>query len=297
MNRHTTIYLDTNLWNCLADQNIAPRDLVPALRHRNTRLVISTHVIYEVTKTFRSARQTAEKRGMELSAYLARCLDAGLACAKDNMEILAAEMWALQLRTQEVNAFLSGKDLALVRKELGRLSKGDVTKHAKTFISERSAMAERTRLEQAQHLQNHSQTKELLKRIPDGKVKSWLHGQLQAPVAVRLLTDHIMRRFPEATNAEAAEYATALLKTSTGRIAAGLVRADLYYNWRCAHREFNPRDLIDDIYHVLNSTYCDVYATAEQKQSEYAALLVTGGTAIAIHDGKSALDRWLLDLT
>jgi hypothetical protein len=37
---------------------------------------------------------------------------------------------------------------------------------------------------------------------------------------------------------------------------------------------------MDDIYHVLNATYCDMYATAEAGQKEYASLLLSGWTRL-----------------
>jgi hypothetical protein len=75
----------------------------------------------------------------------------------------------------------------------------------------------------------------------------------------------------------------------TGR---GVVRADLYYNWRCAHRDSNRPDLIDDMFHVLNATYCDVYVSKEKNQLEYAGLLPSRATRVEIYDG-SPVDKWL----
>jgi hypothetical protein len=47
------------------------------------------------------------------------------------------------------------------------------------------------------------------------------------------------------------------------------------------------------MYHVLNATYCDVYATKESGQREYAGLLLTPRTRVAIYDGRDSLDTWL----
>jgi len=75
-----------------------------------------------------------------------------------------------------------------------------------------------------------------------------------------------------------------------------VIRSDLYYNWRCAHRESVPKDLIDDMYHVLNSVYCDIYTTAEKGQAEYAHLLLTSNTKVAIYADASPVDRWIESL-
>jgi hypothetical protein len=67
----------------------------------------------------------------------------------------------------------------------------------------------------------------------------------------------------------------------------------LYYNWRCANRGSNPKDLFDDMYHVLNAIYCDVYATKERGHAEYAGLLLTTNTKVAIYDGRTPVGGWI----
>jgi hypothetical protein len=79
-------------------------------------------------------------------------------------------------------------------------------------------------------------------------------------------------------------------------VSRAIVRADLYSNWRCANRDSNPRDLVDDMLHVLQAVYSDIYATAEPKQSDYASLLLTPSTKVAIYDNNTRIDQWLLTL-
>lgn len=54
---------------------------------------------------------------------------------------------------------------------------------------------------------------------------------------------------------------------------------------------------MDDMYHVLNAAYCNVYATAEPKQEEYAGLLLPPYVKIAIYDGNGPVKDWLLSLS
>src|SRR5205823_5964432 len=49
---------------------------------------------------------------------------------------------------------------------------------------------------------------------------------------------------------------------------------------------------MDDMLHVLQATYCDIYATAESKQSEYLSLLLDR-TRVAIYDRQTPIGRWL----
>jgi hypothetical protein len=97
----------------------------------------------------------------------------------------------------------------------------------------------------------------------------------------------------EISSVDAAEWALGLLESPMCLLSKALVRADLYYSWRCANRGSNPRDLFDDMYHVLNGIYCDVYATKEPGHARYAGLLLTRNTKIAIYDGQAPLGQWI----
>ena len=48
-------------------------------------------------------------------------------------------------------------------------------------------------------------------------------------------------------------YQDLLTASPACHLSRALVRADLYYNWRCANRGSNPKDLFDDTYDVLNA--------------------------------------------
>jgi hypothetical protein len=111
----------------------------------------------------------------------------------------------------------------------------------------------------------------------------------------RILAGDIMRIYPDAPPSEVFRYAGALLANPRFRFARGVVRADLYYNWRCAHRGSNRPDLIDDMFHVLNATYCDIYVTKEKNQLEYAGLLLTPDSRVEIYDG-TPVGPWLEQL-
>ena len=124
-------------------------------------------------------------------------------------------------------------------------------------------------------------------------LQQWMESETETPRGVTLLAEKITAQFSGARFEEALSWAAGLLASPACRLARGLVRADLYYNWRCAHRGSLPGDLYHDMYHVLNATYCDVYATKESRQEEYAGLLLTPRTKVAVYDGSDSLSSWL----
>jgi hypothetical protein len=266
------------------------------LRAKNADLVLSTHTLYELAKTFRATTAGALARGRRLFTYLRQFIDPEIPCAKENMEILAAEMWALKLQAPSIAVYLPKDHYLLLSQEVEKLANGDFDERAAKFIKERGEFASSTRLNQIRYFESRTHMKRYLRNVSQGSLEQWLQMESLSAAGVEILTGHILKQFPEAPKMEATEYASALLNSSASRMARGLVRADLYYNWRCANRDSNPKDLIDDIYHVLNSVHCGVYASEEGKQLEYAELLLTANTRVAIYDGQTPVDSWLESL-
>jgi len=277
----------------MCDQPVDPGELVALLADRNANLVFSLQTFHELCKTFRASTTKSFERGKKLFSYLQEFVHAGIPCAREIMELLAAEMWALKLGTSPVDAFLNEKDYAVVRQEVDKLANGGYDERTAKYLEERAALASKTRMDQARHLESHSDIKQNLRNVSRANLEKWLNYGMTTPDGVELLVAHIQRQFPEAPRPEVEAYAPELLALPANAASRGLVRADLYYNWRCAHRDSNPKDLLDDMYHVLESVHCEIYATGEAGQAEYAGLLLTAKTRVAIYDGKMSPDRWL----
>jgi hypothetical protein len=123
--------------------------------------------------------------------------------------------------------------------------------------------------------------------VPENELVVWLDEQVSGEVGTALLIGHLNNVYGPASADAAKSTAQGLLQHPASRAAKALVRADLYLHWRCARRGSNPRDLPDDVYHV-------VYATADSGQKEYVALLLSRWTRPAVFDGSTSLADWLL---
>jgi hypothetical protein len=204
-------------------------------------------------------------------------------------------MWALRL-AKPADPFLSPNADAVLKANVETLANGIFDPRAKAFVEERAMHAPKVRLGPVIQLRLRPDVKEQLRNVSNRDLGTWLNSEILTSRGVALLADHVRRQFPEALPQDARDWAAALLKSPNSRLSAALVRADLYYNWRCAHRGSNPKDLFDDMYHVLNAIYCDVYATKERRHGQYAELLLTTHTRVAIYDGHTPLNSWIVEL-
>jgi hypothetical protein len=289
------IYLDTNVWNALFDDGLNPDLFLPRLVATNKRLVLGLHVFYELARTLQSSRSGAPIRGPALFEYLGRYLDANILCAKDQSELLPAEMLMLKEGPERVEYFYPPEDYLKIVAECRRLANGKQSEIALKFLSDQSEFAERTRKGIISFLDDRPLLKKNLLAIAAQDLEDWLR---QESISVRghsNLARHISLRFPEVPSREVTEYAVGLFNFPMKRFARGLVRADLYLHWRYAQFGALPKDLVDDVYHVLNASYCDMYATADPKQ-KYARLLLTSNTQVSIWSRDNCVDDWLESL-
>jgi hypothetical protein len=291
---HKLIYLDTMMWNKLKDQGVDPSRLMDRLAAKGAGLALSEHSIYEIARTFKGNPH----RGRDLFQYLKAYLERGIVCVYDNLKQLHGEVAVMNRYEDGVVAFYSPDDYAQLNAEVDKLANGVFDETAESAVSERRAFAESTRSDQKQHVENTPDVRARLRDVAESDLPTWLDSEVNADIGTAMLARHMLRPFEGKLPEELAlRNAYALLRIPESRMSKALVRADLYYNWRCANRGSNPKDLIDDMYHVLNATYCEVYATAESGQTEYARLLLTDKTKIAIYeDGQESLEEWLVAL-
>jgi len=286
------IYLDTNLWNCMVDQNVDPPRLLDQLKRGNANLALSGQTIYELAKTF----PANPERARTLFQYLKRYVGAGIIAAHDNMEQLFGEVDAMHARASGVVAYYSAAQYALLKAEVNKLAQGDFEDVARQFVSDRKQFSQSTREDQKIHFESNAHMRAQLQSVPETDLPAWLQSELMSDRGTALLAQHLMRIFELTEPDLAINNAHYLLRHPRTRIAKGIVRSDLYSNWRCANTRSVPRDLVDDMYHVLNASYCSIYATAEAKQTKYALLLLSSPTRIAVYDGKTPVEEWLIGL-
>ena len=94
------IYLDTNIWNALCDQNVDPKSMVTALAAKSSAIVFGSHNVFE------PVTEEATARGATLFAYVAKFLDLGIPIIRENMETLQLEAQAFAAGGGFVNPFL-----------------------------------------------------------------------------------------------------------------------------------------------------------------------------------------------
>ena len=281
------------MWNISCDQGVEPEILLEGLDKQGSTLVIGQNATDELSKTF--LKKESHERAKKLFSHLQAYTNAGLRCvAKDIKETFVAEMWALK-GAENSDKFLANQDVFKINDLISKLARGELPEGFLAGLESKTSLARDDKNKTATNLRDQPMLKDELSGIDESSLPSWLEEQLKSDQAIRLLVEKVGLQFPIIAPTERHEYATALINNKSP-LATGMLRADFYYSWRCARNGSNPGDLLDDLYHVLNASYCDVYATAEVKQSQYTGLILHS-TRTAIYDqNDQCLDRWLISI-
>lgn len=288
------IYLDTNLWNELHRQGVDARSLLTALRSEDARLVLGDENVYECTKTFFSKTTSAHEDGISLFRYLQTFTSEGIPVTKVNMDLITGEMQALQLNIGIINPFVTPDEYPKVEMLIRDHAKGILQSRTRVHIEWRRTSGASERAGLVMYLKNMPVLKHVLMSVSRDQFPAWVRVQSRGRDGTNYLAWQIKQYFAEHPFNEAYEYACALQRTPVNRISMGVISRNLYFNWRCAHRVSIPPDLFPDSNHIINANYCDVYATKERGQLEYARFLLTPATAIHIYDAAMPIDRWIL---
>jgi hypothetical protein len=181
------IYLDTNLWNRLLDQNVDPSALLSKLERCDSSLALSGQNVYELALTF----QTSTDRGKELFRYLKVYVEAGIVGAYDNLDLLRAEVTALYARSDSVVSYYNPADYDALKAEVTKLADGIVDQRAQSFLSKRMGLAKASREDPKTHLEQRPDFKARLLAVSENGLAAWLDEQVSGKVGTALLIGHL----------------------------------------------------------------------------------------------------------
>ena len=120
------------------------------------------------------------------------------------------------------------------------MAAGILDERAEEFISGRKQFSESTRADQKAHLDGKEQVTNQFKTVSESQLSTWLDRDTASDVGAAILARHLLRIYENISVARAIKNALALLSIAPSRVAKGVVRADLYYNWRCSNRGSKP---------------------------------------------------------
>ena len=140
-------------------------------------------------KTFQSPDEHVLERGRKLLSFFGQFIGPDTPCAKDNMELLAAEIEGINRGPAAAEMFLSRSQRGEIKNEIDKLASGILDERATKFLTDQKKFASRTRLGQKGHLQIRKDIKKGLKSVSPDTLDDWLRKTIVAPAGIASLTE------------------------------------------------------------------------------------------------------------
>jgi hypothetical protein len=288
------IYLDTVLWNRLYDDKISPSKLIADLRGRQSFIAVSVFVFHELLKTFSNPANS--ERGQQLMAFFFEFVNQATYVVKDNFLMIPAEVRSMSSGAP-VEPFHMSNEFAGFKKVVNRLASGGFVQQDREHLRFQKQWAEGCREASANISKQFPHTIKRFKEISGEGLAEFLHKESMTLDAVAFLIPAVRNAYDQFSPEQIDKTARKLLTIPAKRFARGCASAGLYNQWRFVNFGSVPKDIPEDITHILDSVYCDVYATSEAKQAEYAHMLVTTNTKIKLFQNECPIDEWIVNLT
>jgi len=265
--------------------------VIQALAAKGATLVLSPHTIYELARTFTGSKPNSKEQAVGLFSYIKRFLDAGVPCSKQLMDLVGDEAVAFGRGQSSINPLISDDARKVLCEEVDKLAANNLEQRVPDFIEKRTNSAADTREGQKKHFDGRQELKDYLLTVAEIDLPKWLLAETLTTAGIAIISRHLQRI--SGGSAPPSGWAWEFLQAPVSVASKGVVRADLYYNWRSANRGSNPSDLMDDMLHVLQAISYGLYVTGEQKQTKYAHLLLTPATRVAVYDHVEPVGKWL----
>jgi len=288
------IYIDNNIWDQLCDQIVEPKRFMDTLAAKGYTLVISFHSIYEFGRLFATEDARLQDRGRRLCAYVKQYLDLGMSCTKEFWELLVAETYAFENGLSSIDPMATPAQCAQTNIAVTELADGIIDDRVRPFLEQRLKFAKDTRDQQKEYLTARNKLTGNLKAIAEVGLTQWMRKETITPEGANTLYKKFIKRLGPGPTLE---YVLDLLTSPIAEAGRASVRADLHYNWHCAQYGRIRLDLTDDLLHLLQAVYCNLYLSEDNSQGRYGPLILTPRTRIEIYPArKIPIDRWMLSL-
>jgi len=290
------IYADTSVWNCLHDQKVDPLELFSVLARRDVLLVLGFNVVYEFAKLFFPGYELKVRRGRDLFEYLKLNLDLKIPVVKENVSLLKDEALDASGQRSFDFCFANRSDCEALVREVNNLCEAHVSPGRDEFILKRKALVESSRASARNHFKNRPDVEERLAALDEAELPEFLITEYATRQGELIILGHLVNIFSGSTPADLLRAAKDLSSSSKYRFARALARGSLYLNWRCAKFGSIRDDLYDDMFHVVNAAYSDVFATTDTDQANLARHAIEATQVISCDGNKPISDQLMSEL-
>jgi hypothetical protein len=294
------IYLDTNIWNVLAQQASDEEKLCRDLTLADAQITLGLNAFYEMMRTFYGTRSDAYDRGKRLFTCLRKFLAQRVPLLKTWEEMLTEEAENVSASAYSISPIEQDRNfISTIRMATKEMSSGYLRPELEQIVKKRQAVNEAVGQQAATNARSQPEMNAWLKSVQADQIMAFLDRESVGEMGRELLSKYsktVLEQFKKKSLLRPLELASALLSSARNKTSHAVVRNDMYRGWDFANRsQSNFRSCIpDDSYHVANAGYCQFFVTEDRDgQAEAARHAVSNIRVLLYEREKANIAEWL----
>jgi len=255
------IYFDSNIYAEIIRRDIKSDQIKNILSGKKLRLIISSLNVFEIASCWKSGNPSDIEQGIKRFKLIKELFPCRFLNTIPN--ILLMELDNL-INNVSFSPFCENQEKADFERVIVKFSNGIYDDNAKTFIENRWAG-------KSNNIQNKiselTKNKDQFKFANDFKEFFSRNRDLQKLIAEGIVAERV-RNIPNRHRRKTAE--KILRKSNRFPMIVSVIKANLFLDYRVLKFGNCSHDTLDDLKHLINTSYTDVFVTGDNKLFDYS---------------------------
>ena len=255
------IYFDSNIFNEIIRKHIKSEQIRSILSEKKYRLIISSLNMFEIASCWKSGNHSFIEQGIKRFKLIKELLPCRFLNTIPNILLMELDN---VINNTTISPFCENQEKADFEREINKLSQGIYNDKAKTFIENRWAG-------KRNHIQNKiselTENKNIFKFADTFNEFLIKNEDLQQLIAEGLIEERVIN-IPSRHRRKTAE--KILRKSHRFPMLISVIKANLFLDFRVLKFGNCSHDTLDDLQHLINASYTDIFVTGDNKLYDYS---------------------------
>lgn len=255
------IYFDSNIYAEIIRRDIKSEQIKNILSGNNLKLIISSLNVLEIASCWKSGDPSAIEQGIKRIKLIKELLPCRFLNTIPN--ILLMELDNL-INNVSFSPFCENQEKEDFEREITKLSNGIYDDTAKTFIENRWAGKHNNIQDKITELTKNKDTFKYADTFSEFLAKN---EDFQRLIAEGLVEERVIN-IPNRHRRKTAE--KILRKSHRFPMLVSVIKANLFLDFRVLKFGACSHDTLDDLKHLINASYTNIFVTGDNKLFEYS---------------------------
>lgn len=255
------VYFDSNIYSEIIRRDIKSEQIRSILSEKKLQLIISSLNMFEIASCWKSGDPSDIEQGIKRFKLIKELLPCRFLNTIHNILLMEIDK---AINNANISPFCENQGKADFEREINKLAQGIYDNNARTFIENRWAGKRNDIKRKTSELTENESIFKSADQFQEFFVKN---DSLQQLIVEDLIYERVMK-IPNRHRRKTAE--KILCKSRKFPMIISVVKANLFLDFRALKFGNCSHDTLDDLKHLINASYTDVFVTGDNKLYNYS---------------------------